>query len=401
MNPDAARHGAPHQENPVKIALIAIFASVASFGVFGGFSSVGRSGSSEPGDAIPKTSFLAATVDVAALRRSPVYELLWGADGKSVDGPRPGIVSPARLGLTFLTEACGFDPTTRVNKLSVAVPEEGNRGEFGLSAKIELSRAELETCANAIAAKRGHKATTRQVGSFIVLDDVREKAGVSSHLAYGAGGLLVAGTGPWFDRMLSAADGVSPRIEAAVEHASLRASLTTEPEFNHPIFLATAVLPRSLRDRLLSELEKEGNTRAARDDAKATMSGVLGVAAVGIAMSGFEAGKNIEARAELVCDDAIACEAVEKFALRKRKEWAGELALRLVGFGPVLDSIEVRRDGVRVRVKASASTNALTTTLERLIKLRGSGEDGLPPARAPEKRPPLDDEPLRAKDASP
>lgn len=52
----------PPRSDRVRIAMIAIFGGVCAFGVFGGFSGIGKSGTSDPYDAIPKASFIAATL---------------------------------------------------------------------------------------------------------------------------------------------------------------------------------------------------------------------------------------------------------------------------------------------------------------------------------------------------
>ena len=60
--------------------MIAGFGSIMAFGVFGGFSGLGKTGTSDPFDAMPKASFIIATVDVAELRRSPMYDAVFGKD---------------------------------------------------------------------------------------------------------------------------------------------------------------------------------------------------------------------------------------------------------------------------------------------------------------------------------
>ena len=369
--------------------MIAVFGSVMAFGVFGGFSGLGKTGSSDPLDAMPKGSFIVATVDVAELRRSPMYDAVFGKEAPGADPMRRA------LGVSALADACGFDPTTRIQRIAVSVPEEGERGEFGVAARVEVTRDELEKCTRSLADKRGGRTETRDVGSFVVLEDT--SLGGSQprgpRLAYGRGGLLVVGKGTWFDAMLGAADHTKPGVRDAADHVALRKSLTSREGFRTPTVLVTAILPRSLRERLKGEMRVE---LGGPDLSSAAMAGVLGVSAVGFAMHIGGPNQNVDALVELACDSAEACEAVEKLLLKKRTEWSGDLALRMVGFGPLLDSFEVKRDGPRLRASVTANGDALGATIERVLKLRGGGRGG-GGAAAPPPRPPAVDETMRAR----
>jgi hypothetical protein len=112
------------------------------------------------------------------------------------------------------------------------------------------------------------------------------------------------------------------------------------------------------------------------------MAGVLGVASVGIAVRAGPAGGTVSARAELVCDDAEQCVAVEKLLLRKRLEWSKDLSLRLVGIGALVDACEITREEVRVHVTFSASATALAGTIDRVVRLRARS-GGAPDAPRP------------------
>lgn len=379
--------------DPVRMALIGIGGAGLAFVIFGGLSSLGKTGSSDPLDAVPKSSFIAATVDFAELRRSPIYEVVFGKDAPGVDPMRRA------LGVSALADACGFDPVSRVQSFAVSVPEEGERGEFGVAARVDVTRDELEKCTRALADKRGGRAETRNVGTFVVLETSATGTAPPPRLAYGRGGLLVVGKGTWFDAMLGAADRTKPALREAADHVALRASLTSREGFKAPTLLATAILPRSLRERLKGEMGAEllaVDRLRDQDNSSATMAGVLGVAAVGIVLKVGGRGQNVDASVELHCDSPDACEAVEKLVQKKRKEWSGDLALRMVGFGPLLDSLEVKRDGARLRATASASADALAATVERVMKIRArrAAADDAPPEpprpspRGPDERVP-------------
>lgn len=357
-------------------AMIAIFGGLAAFGVFGGFSGIGRSGTSDPYDAIPKASFIAATVDFAELRRSPLFDVLVGKDGSPSDPMRRA------LGVSALQEACGFDPVGRIQKVALAVPEEGERGEFGVVARVEVSRDELERCTKSLAEKRGGHAETHDVGTFVVLDD-KSISGAGSRLAYGKGGLLVVGKGAWFDAMLGAADHLKPGIRDAQEHLALRKSLTSRDGFRTPTMVVTALLPRALRERLRGEM---GAELGAGEVSNAAMAGVLGVAAVGVAVA--TGGSNVDASVELVCDSPEACDAVKRLVDKKRAEWSSDLGLRMIGFGPLFDSFDVKLEGSRLRATVSAQGDALAATVDRVLKLRARQNAASPgPRRLPPQKP--------------
>src|SRR3954464_15123874 len=122
------------------MAVIGVAGAAGAFFMFGGLGAAVKTGTSDPLDAVPKASFMAATLDFAELRRSPIYDAVFGKDG-STTGADP---MRRALGVTALADACGFDPTSRIQKLAVSMPEEGERGEFGVAARVEVSRDELE-----------------------------------------------------------------------------------------------------------------------------------------------------------------------------------------------------------------------------------------------------------------
>lgn len=371
-----------------RVILLGGLGAVAAFFVFGGGRGSGPPG--DPLDAVPRDSFLIATMNLAELRRSPLYDVLLGKEGKEgKDAPASRSVLDAKaLGIGKLTEACGFDPLSRVETLALAVPEEGDKGEIGLAARVTVTRSELSQCTTALADRRGGKVETKEVGSFAVVEDSTTEGAAHPRLAYGHGGLLVAGRGAWFDAMLAAADGKRPGVREAAAHDAMRTSLKSKDGWNAPTLIFSALLPRSLRDRLRNEMGLElkadstgGSSQDAPPDTtrgdrggsepQDIMAGVLGVSAVGLAVKVGESGQNADAAAELVCDTEDGCAAVEKLLLKKRFEWSKELSLRMVGLGPLLDSIEVKRDRSRIRVTAGTSAEKLAQTIDRVLRLRG------------------------------
>jgi hypothetical protein len=385
-----------------RVILIAAVGTVASYFVFGGASRSTASG--EPFDAVPRDSFLVATVNLAELRRSPLYEVLLGKESPT-HAPRAEVpvLNARALGIGKLADACGFDPLSRVEQLAVAVPEEGDKGELGVAARVTVTREELSKCTSAMAKERGGKVETKDVGSFVVVEDGASQETARPRLAYGHGGLLVAGRGAWFDAMLEAADGKKPGVRDAAAHAAMRASLTGRDGWRSPTIVVTALLPRALRDRIKNEMGAEVGSK---DNSANVMGGVLGVSSVGLALRAGGAGQTIDAAIELGCDGddrgaasgpekggkgEEACAAVEKLILKKRLEWSKELMLRMVGLGPLLDSIDVKRDGARVRVTAGAPADALASTIDRVLRLKArqrDSQDEAPPMRQAPSPPP-------------
>ena len=368
-----------------RVVVLGIVGATCAFFVFGGARTATSAG--DPFDAAPRDSFLVATVNLAELRRSPLHDVLFGKDSSSRQGGPAAempVLAAKALGIGKLADACGFDPLTRVERLAVAVPEEGDKGELGMAARVTVTRDELATCTNNLAVQRGGKVATKDVGSFVVVEDsAGAEEAARPRLAYGRGGLLVVGRGAWFDAMLAAADGKKPGAREARAHVAMRSSLTSRDGWRSPTVLISALLPRSLRDRLKGEMTAEVSPDGTpADSSQSIMSGVLGVSGVGLALRAGTSGGTIDAAVELVCDTEDGCAAVEKLILKKRLDWSKELTLRLVGFGPMLDSIEVKRDGARLRVTAGAAADALASTIDRVLRLKARSQergDPLPP----------------------
>jgi hypothetical protein len=381
-----------------RAAVLGVASSVAAFFLFGGGG--GGGGSQDPFDAVPRDSFVVATMNLAELRRSPLHDVLLGKES-TAHAPRTAsaMFDAKALGIGKLADACGFDPLSRVEQLALAVPEEGDKGELGLAARVTVSESELSGCASALAGRRGGKVETKDVGSFVVVEDPASESAARPRLAYGRGGLLVTGRGAWFDAMLEVADHKKPGAREAAAHAAMRHSLTSREGWHSPTIVVSALLPRALRDRIKSEMGAElGAAEPAgpetrpeakpRDSSQHVMAGVLGVSTVGVALKAGASGQNVDAAVELMCDSEEACASVEKLILKKRFDWSKELMLRMVGFGPLLDSIDVKREGVRIRVTAGAPADALAATLDRVLRLKARRQDdaGRDEGRQPDPR---------------
>ncbi len=370
------------------------------------YTAVVRGPGAGPFDAMPAGSFLVATLDVAALRASPLYGAIFDKGGGRREGTEGNEGWEGRLGglgLGELALACGFDPLGRIDELDVAVPEGGEAGDFGVAASADLTREELVRCAENVAGARGEARKVEEIGRFHLIADDKGHA-----LAVRDTGPIVVGRVAFVRAMIDAAERRAPSARANREHMELREALA--PSGTRPLVLVTAILPGDLRERLKREMGAELGLAGSN----AAMGGVLGVRAIGLSLRENDSGM-LEAKAELRCDSTVACDEVRKLALAKRLALSQELALRLIGLGPAIDAFDAKAEGDRLTASTRARASDLGATLERIQKLRGraappaaAGTPGTaspaspaPPAPPPRRPAPLPDEVLAARDAGP
>lgn len=332
----------------VRVALIGLVSTSAAFFLFRGASTPTIR---DPIDAVPKESFLVGTLDVEELRRSPLYEVIPGA--KNGGGAIGG-------GFASVEDACGFDPLKRIERMALSVPEKEGERDYGVIARVKVTREELQTCKRRLDEQRGSSApaAVTERGDFVVIDTPKGKLG------YGSGDLLVASKAGWFDTIIETANGNHATVKDAQEHSDLRFALTSREGWRAPTLVLTAILPSALRERIKKEMAPEAD----RDEKDAVMGAVLGVSSIGVAMRAGPTGGHFDARFLLVCDSQRACELVEKLVLKKRLDWSKNLMFRLGGFGPVIDSIETKVTGSRLEVSATANVDSLAGAIERAIR---------------------------------
>jgi hypothetical protein len=339
-----------------------------------------QTGETGPGDqaglarvlaAAPADSWLIATLDVAAAQPllEPWLESLGGLSGAT-----------RVAGLGSLSSACGFEPLEHVRQVMVALPERGDqreRGEFGFAVATDaaLGAGELAACARKVIAARGGTPTTTTRGGFQVIS-----AGAAA-LAYRKGGPFLVGRGSWLDAMIDAAEGKGPG--ASPEHGALRAMFQAGagPQGAGaralPALQVTALLPESLREGLRAEVAGD----AGPGQGRATL-GVLGVGEAAAAVMPAAGAGGVTTlttlAVDLRCDSAAACDDVKSLVERARLAWAGDVALRLSGLGPLIDSVTVESltltsegrsapDGRALAIRAHAPTADLAGALARLL----------------------------------
>ncbi len=356
-----------------RVALLVAFATVASFFLFRGTSGTARRADVE--DAVPRGAFLVATLEVEKLRTSPVIDAVLGTDKNRA------------LGTSAIRDACGFDPIARVRRASISVPEdESDRGAFGLAATVDVTSDELQRCVAKLSAEKGARATTRESGSFVVLD--REAPGVGAsgkrppaQIAYGKGGLLLVGQGAWLEAMMKAADGKGETIATDEAHAAMRRALARREE-GEPLVPAlatvTMVLPRTLRDRLRGEMADE----ARANEGATMMRAVLAVSSAGLVVRAYPDG-TLGLRALFVCEGEDEAAQLVKLYERSRLDASRDLGMRLVGVSALVDGLRLARAGSTLELTGSFRSDVLASTLERVMRLRGGPKrPGAPPGQA-------------------
>ncbi len=353
-----------------------------------------RRGSLHAVDAIPADAFLAITIDIDALRASPL------------GGPLLGGASSKLAGERTLTTTCGFDPLTRMTEIAIAVPEKGEPGEFGIAIRAAISRDELIGCARRViesrrAAGQGQP-VVRESGSYTLVEpDTQADASTARlpTLAYRDGGPFLIARGDWLSSMIDTVEGRLPSLRTNDDHMSLRTAVGSD---KGAAVVATALLPKGLRERLRAEMAGEAG---APDPKAAIMAGVLGVSSAGIGISAGHAGADSDVVAAVRCEEAPDCAEVEKLVARKRLDLSQDFGFRLMGMGAVLDSMKIENLGRSLRITAHARTDEAARWLERVLTVGGLHHPmpaASSPARPPPTTPPTPDEILKpSRDAGP
>jgi hypothetical protein len=295
--------------------------------------------------AAPADAWLVVTADVVAAR--PLLEPLLRSTG--------GLSTATRAaGLGPITAACGFDPAEHLRELMVAAPEGGERGDFGIAFSADLTKDELAACARKAVAARGGTPSTTTRGDYAVVGD--DSAPAQARLAYRDHGPFLIGRAGWLDAMIDAS--TSRGAPTPSRHLGLRATLA--PPGGPPRALViTAILPKSLRDRLKAT-EIEAGTGAS-----AAFGGVLGVEEAGAAVTTSDATTALEVA--LRCETPAACVEVKELIEKGRRALAGDFAVRLMGFGPMVDTLTIDSTvPATLGVRARAPTLDLAEALARL-----------------------------------
>jgi hypothetical protein len=323
--------------------------------------------------AVPHDAWLVAKVDVAALRESPLAKPVLGSGSATI---MPGLGS--------LGETCGFDPVARLRELVVASPEGGERGDFGVAFAGEFSKDELASCADKVIRARGGRPSTSTRGDFTVIED--GASGKRARVAYREGGPFLVGRGSWLDAMIDAADGKGERERP--EHGDLRRAFEKRGGPAGSV-LVTAVLPKALRERLKAELAEQAGANAptSPSDADRAYASVLAVEQAGLSLASGGPGSTTNIAVELRCESQPDCEAVRDLAERKRLALSRDFGVRILGLGPLLDTLTVEVHGTSLVAAAHAPTDDLSRVLQRAADLQSLRPPPQSPSAAPAPTP--------------
>jgi hypothetical protein len=328
-------------------------------------------------DAIPSGALLVAAADLTALRASPA-----GApflrEGREVPG------------LGKVRDVCGFEPMDTLTEVAVAIPADGDAGEFGLVAAGPIDDEALLACAAKVIDARGGHAVTTTLGSFRSVRDASLANG--GEIAVRRGGPLLLGAGTYLRAMIDAADQRTPNIRSSKAHGFLAGAV------GEAAVRVTVVLTPSHRRTLADELSRVG---APGSPAASIFAGALGVTL----------GPRVGLHAVLSCESAAAAQGLAAKLSEARDEKARDFAVRLVGFGAVLQDLKIVPEGEVVHARVDMAAEQAALLADRLVTLRGlshpmPGSEPSVAPRAPKEPPPPPDEvikpdggPSRAPDA--
>jgi hypothetical protein len=171
-----------------------------------------------PLSALPAGAAFAVTLDLPQLRQGELGAALAGA-GREVPG------------LGRLEDVCGFDPTSQIERLAIALPHSGAGAngripDFGLAATGSFDPARVVECARTVIARRGGAPVVSRIGTFV---SVRDRTGKSTgEIAVREAGLVLVGGGTYLRNMIDAADGHIPSLRQDELHRLLRRSVGTD-----------------------------------------------------------------------------------------------------------------------------------------------------------------------------
>ncbi len=352
---------------------VIVLAVVLALSIAGAFFLAPAARERTASSAIPQGAFLLVTLDLVKLRESPLSREL-----------------SALREVSDVSEECGFDPLARAKSIAIGVPEKPD-GVFGIAITHDLAEADLAKCAERVMSIRSAMPRFTQKGSWTVL----EQEGILSEatrakIAYRDGSPLLVARGDYLATMQGALDGASPRAESDSEHAALRKEALARAH-GGAILVATAVLPKSLRDRLKNEMADEA---ASSESKTATMTAILSVRAVALSIASRD--DQLDVFAELECETDAACATLRDFLDRRRKTIAAEPAARFAGISGILDAARLEAHGPALDLSVSAPATEMARAVRAVL-----GAAFTPPPRPLPERPATPDGGVGASGFSP
>lgn len=310
--------------------------------------------------AVPAGALLVASIDLDALRASPV-----GAPFLREGRQIPGLGS--------VREVCGKDPMDTLREAAIAFPAAGDTGDFGLAAAGEVDPDLVSSCAAKVIEARGGKPVIGTIGTFTTVRDAALPAG-GGEIAVRKGGLLLLGGGPYLRAMIDAAEGRLPTVRSSNAHQRLANEVGASPA------LLTFMLTTEQRATIAEVMGDEGASPGA-----SIVGGALGATF----------GPTVVVRGVIACDREEPCARVAERLRAMRDARAKDFATRLVGFGAALEGLQIEAKGELIRLTLKLPEGEAATLVERLMTLRGMRHpmpsEGPPVPKASASAPPPDD----------
>lgn len=327
-------------------------------------------------DAVPNGALLVASADLKALRASALGGPFFG-DGREIPG------------LGKVREVCGIDPLDTLREIALAIPAAGDAGDFGLVAAGEVQDDALLACASKVIEARGGKPVVTHIGTFRAVRD-STLVGSGGEIAVRKGGPVLLGAGTYLRAMIDAAEGRSPTIRASRAHSLLSRAI------GNAEVRVTVVLTPEQRKTLEAELREASGAAPEPDGAPSAKPPGTSILAGGL---GVELGLQVKLHGVLLCDSAAACAELAGSLKAARDARAADPATRLVGFGAVLEDMQIEARGDQIHARVEVPEAEAKKLVERLLVLRGMrhpvqspteepqkrGDPGVPPAPAPDE----------------
>ncbi|NUO53631.1 MAG: hypothetical protein HOV80_32685 [Polyangiaceae bacterium] len=294
-------------------------------------------------DAVPAGATLLVTIDLEALRKSPLAAPYLAGE-RSIEG------------IGKIRDACGFDPLASVNQLALAVPEAYD-ADFGVVAVGTVADGPVLDCATKVIAARGGKPVSSSLGSFRTVRDM--EAPTTGEIAVRAGGPLLFGGGGFLRAMVDAVDGTLPSAKTEPAHTELRKELAGFESIQ-----ATLALSKKQRAVIAEEL-------ASTPSAPAAIGAVSAVAA-GVSL----VDQNAKIKIVLLCDDPPSASALVTLANDARKNAGQSPQAALLGAAPLLERLALEAHGAKVIATLEANVAELDAIVERAMQFRAMMEGG-------------------------
>ncbi len=337
--------------------------------------------------AMPASTFLAISLDLKLLRGAEWFSRLTENDAGKL------------VGLANLKSLCGYDATSYVDSIDVAIPEKGGHGDFGVVMQAKehpLDDEALVACAKKLATMHSSPAAP---GAAPAQPVVQERDGFSilqqdgtARFAMRPGGPYLTGRGAWLEAMVDSASGKAPSLDSSTEHASLRrAAVKALPDTSPAAIVVSTLLPPDVRASVRAEMAGETDATSV-----AAMDGVLGVSGVGLALGTRgpevrlpDGGVDLTAELadvalELHCESAQACAEVVSLIEHKRDSFSGDIRVRMLGLETAVESIVAAADGNAVHVSLHFNPERVVKALARF---GFGGRPQAPPAPPPPMHP--------------